>query len=484
MSAVLFAMYFLSACLVSFIMARSIKRSAFGVLIASALVWFLIGGCLYPLFHLFGAVDNNGEVADFISRNGEPGLSAAIHILLMASGMFCGYVFRSRFGISDSSARWVTKRMIDANDALVWRCSILLGIVSYLVYFKLVGFDVALMNAAAARSGDYEGFGENDAYVFIKTVAAIGFVAASFVPAALFDKNRLFIVAYILLVATAYANSISRNLILYSVIVPVVVYLRLKFDIGKRKNRMSSLIVGLALIPFAFLVLNYGKIMGHYIKAYFTGDYYSLAEEGGVDSIVSVILENFGFQWASVQAGIDHFAQTGAPLFTSEHVLALFFGAVPSRVLAFFGLDFLYYGTVKPSLACINSAAFGYIECNVPPLAIGYSAYLLPGVGGFLIGFIWLRVFSAIEKVWLTLQKGNWRKLWIPFFMWGIVVNVFTFIPATLALTAAEVLWVTVLSRLRMAPVLPRRTRSRRVASAVPTSQSIAYPLWLTEKEK
>jgi hypothetical protein len=436
---------------------QAIRRSAFGILLASSLIWPLIGTCLYPLFHMFDAVEPNGEVTDFISRNGAPGLAAALHIFLTATGMFCGYVYRSRTSLADRTTRWMTGRLIGANDATVWRCSILLGVVSYLVYFKLVGFDVALMNAAAARSGDYEGFGEKDAYVFIKSVAAIGFVAASFVPVALFDKNRVFIITYVLLVATAYANSISRNLLLYSAIVPVLVYLRLKLDIGKRKMHITTFLFGLVMVPFALLVLNYGKIMGHYIRAYFTGDHYSLVEEAGGTPILHVILENFGFQWASVQAGIDHFVRTGGPLVTSEHGLALLLGAIPSRVLNFFGLDFLYYGTVKPALACINSEAFGYIECNVPPLTIGYSAYLLPGVGGFLMGFIWLRLFVSIEKVWLTLQQANWRKLWIPFFFWGMVVDLFTFIPSTYAMAAVQFLWVIILARLKVKSVSQRR---------------------------
>lgn len=457
MSVILVVLYFFSACLIGFVMVRSVRRSAFGVLLASSLVWILIGACLYPLFHLLGAVDTHGEVADFVSRNGAPGLGAALHIFLAAIGMCCGYMYRRRAGLSDLAARWMTTRLINANDAIVWRCSIFLGVVSYLVYFKLVGFDVALINAAAARSGDYEGFGEKDAFMFIKSVAAIGFVAAAFLPVALFDKNRIFIVTYALLIGTAYANSISRNLLLYSAIVPVLVYLRLKLDIGKRKVHVSTFVVGLAVVPFALLVLNYGKVMGHYIRGYFTGDHYALLEEVGDVNILYVILENFGFQWASVQAGIDHFTQTGLPLVTGEHALALFFGAVPSRVLNFLGLDFLYYGAVKPSLACINSEAFGYFECNVPPLAIGYSAYVLPGAGGFLMGFIWMRMFASIERLWLALQQINWRKLWIPFFLWGMIVDLFTFIPSTYALAAAQFLWVFILARLRIKAVPQRR---------------------------
>lgn len=455
-------MYFLAACLVCAVLVRSIRRSAFGILLASSLIGFLIGACIYPMFHLFHPVEHHSEVADFIARNGEPGIAAAIHVLLISIGLLCGYIYRPRHAISDRVVSWVEARMVQGNEAVVWRWSIFLGVASYLLYFSLVGFDVALMNAAAARGGDLEGFGEKDSFVFLKTVAAIGFVATCFVPMALFDKNKIFIVTFCLLVATAYANSISRNLLLYTAIVPVLVYLRLRLDLQRHSNAHLSVVMALALVPFALWVLTYGKVMGQLIRSYFTGDYYSMTEQVGDVSIVEVILSNYGFQWVSVQAGIDHFYRTGIPLVTMEHVLAAFFGSIPSRVLSFFGVDFLYYGGVKPALACINSEAFGYYECTVPPLAAGYSAYLLPGAGGFMMGFIWLRIYSAIEKLWIATQNGNWRKLWIPYFLWGAVVNFFTFIPSALAMAATQFVWVMVLTHLRFKPVLSSRSATAR----------------------
>lgn len=459
MNAIYLSMYFLSACLVCIVLARALKRSAFGVLLVTALIWFLIGACLYPIFDLLGIVARGTEVRDFISRNGEPGFATALHILLASVGMACGYAYRPRDGMSERAVRALTSKMIGGNDVFIWRASILLGLGCYLVYFKLVGFDLALINAAAARSGDFDGFGEKDAYLFIKTVAAIGFVATSFLPTALLGKKGwIFILLYGLLVVMAYSNSISRNLLLYGAIVPILVYMRLKWDVMNRSNKYSSLLIALVLIPFALLVLNYGKVMGHYISAYLSGEYYSMASEVGEVDILDSILNNFGFQWVSVQAGIDHFQKTGLPFVTQEQFLAAFFGAVPSRVLSFFGADFLYYGTVTTKLACVNSAAFGYVECTVPPLAIGYSAYLLPGAGGFLIGFAWLRVYVAIERLWLSIQTNNWRKLWIPYFLWGSIVNFFTFIPSALALAVTQFLWLLIMSRLRIKPSVRRKS--------------------------
>ena len=461
MSTAYLATYFLSACLVGIILIRALKRSALGVLLTFVLIWFLIGACLYPMLYLSRVIGTQGEVADFIARHGVPGIGTALHVLLMAAGMACAYFLRPKSGIPEQVVNRFAETVIGAPDTRIWCASLFLGVASYLLYFRLVGVDVALMNAAAARSGDFEGFGEKDAYMFLKTVAAIGFVAQCFVAIALIKKNWLFVAAYFLLVATAYANSISRNLLLYSAIVPFLVYLRLRRDVGKKRRHGPLMyVIALALIPAALLILKYGKVMGHFIRSYFSGDYYSLLDEVGDVNALDIIMNNFGFQWASVQAGIDHFHRTGLPLVTQENALAALFGAIPSRVLSMFGADFLYYGNVKPTIACLNSEAFGYDKCTVPPLAVGYSAYLLPGAGGFLMGYLWLRIYVAIERQWLMLQKCDWQKLWIPCFLWSIAVNFFTFIPSAIAVAMAQLVWVILLSR------LPGRSASLRGAAS------------------
>ncbi|OWW18567.1 hypothetical protein [Noviherbaspirillum denitrificans] len=438
------------------VLVSAVRYSAFGVLLCGVLVWFLIGDCVYPLFYFFGSFEPYGEVADFISRHGAPGFAAALHILLTAAGMACGYFLRPRIGLPERVVDFASAALARASEKRIWLASILLGVAAYALYFKLVGVDVALTNAAAARGGDFEGFGEKDAYMFLKTVAAIGLVAQCFAAIALIEKNKLFIAAYIMLVATAYANSISRNLLLYTAIVPVLVYLRLKPDVSKKRYGPMAYAILIALIPAAFLIMTYGKVMGHYISAYFTGDYYSVVDEIGEVGVIDTVLNNFGFQWVSVQAGIDHFNHTGIPLITRENALATLFGAIPSRVLGAFGLDFLYYGNVTPTLACINTEAFGYDKCTVPPLAVAYSAYLLPGAGGFLMGYLWLRSYVAVERQWISMQKQNWRKLWIPYFWWGFIVNLFTFIPSTIAVAMTQLLWLAVLA------LLPRKVVWRR----------------------
>ncbi len=445
--------YLVATCLVCVVIGLSLRRSAFGILLAATLIWFLIGACLYPLFDLLRLVERGEEVSAFIALNGEPGLMTATHILLMATGMACGYLYRPHTGVSERAVRWIGVRLAAGDDLAIWRASVLLGIGAYILYFSLVGLDTALINAAAARGGDFEGFGEKDAYLFIKTVAAVGLVSICFVSLALLRKSWWFSLLYFVLLAMAYTNSISRNLLLYGGLVPLLVYVRLRGDLRRRGGGKHTYVMALALIPLALLVLNYGKVMGHYISAYMSGDYYSLTEEVGEISQLDVLLNNFGFQWASVQAGIDHFLATARPFFPQEHFLAALFGAIPSRVLNALGLDALYYGKVSATLACVNSQAFGYVECTVPPLSVGYSAYLLPGAGGFLVGYVWLRIYVAIERLWLALQQHNWHKLWIPYFMWSLVVNFFTFIPSSLAVSMAQLLWLVLLSNLRLKPL-------------------------------
>lgn len=462
MSVVYFCMYFMSLGLVGTVIALALRRSAFGILMASTLIWFMLGACIYPLTDLLGLVERGTEVSDFIARNGEPGIGAALHILLASAGMFFGYVFQSRSGISKRAIHWMSSKFFRTNEDMVWRYSILLGICSYVVYFYFVGIDVALINAAAARSGEFDGFGEKQIYMFLKTVAAIGFVAASLLPVMLLEKRRISVLAYCLLLVAAYTNSVSRTLILVNAIVPILVYARLKWDMQRRSNRSSSYVIIFALVPFALMVMVYGKVMGQFISFYLTGRDYSMTAAVGDESLIDKVLNGFGYIWVSVQAGIDHFFQTEYPLILQEPFLATFFGFIPSRLLSYFGVEFLYYGSLETTLACVNSSVFGYSECTVPPVTFGYSAYLLPGAGGFVMGFVLLRIYRAIETLWISILRVNYRKIWIPYFLFSTVTTLFTFIPSALALVVPQLLWVVLLSRLRRKPVLFARHASLR----------------------
>jgi hypothetical protein len=457
-SAIYFCMYFLALCLVGFVTVYSLWRSAFGILLASTLIWFLIGACVYPLSDLLGIVKHGGEVRDFIGHNGEPGLGAAVHILLASIGIFVGYVYRPQNGLSHRAVKWASATFTKADNSAVWRYSILLGICSYIVYFYFVGIDVALINAAAARSGEFDGFGENQSFMFLKTLASIGFVATCFLPIAILEKRRLSILAYGLLILTAYTNTISRSLILTSVIVPILIYTRLKWDTQKRANKSFSSGAILGLVPFALLVLIYGKVMGQFISYYLTGRDYPLAEAVGDESVWNTVLNGFAYIWVSVQAGVNYFFQAGFPLFTDEPFLATFFGFIPSRILSYLGGDSLYYGNAAVQIACVNSGAFGYTECTVPPMAWGYSAYVLPGIGGFLIGFLKMRVYSSIETLWISIQLKDYSKLWTPYFLFGAATSLFTFIPSAQALVMPQLLWVLVLLHLPRKSSPLRRT--------------------------
>lgn len=443
--ALMFLLYYLSGLATICIIIISFKRSAYGVLLASTLLWYLIGVCIYPILELFFLVDRGVDAISFILYNDPPGLMAAAHVFFISVGMLIGYFGCSRkSGIKYFLDKIFNRfRFSTINPIKLWRISIIFGLLIFALYFFLVGFDTALVNAAAARSGVFDEFeNENvDQYLFLKTLAGIGGVSVFVLVFALHDRDRIFIFLFLVFIALGYVNSISRSLILYSLIVPLIVFARL------RRFSPIWLILGILLLPLGYYVLLYGKPFGYFMSAYISGQNYVLEAYQGDAGFLNAVFRNLDFQWYSIQAGINHFFETGLPLIPHDVPLATLFGIIPSRILGFFGVDFLYYGNADVRLSCVNTEMFGLPGCTIPPSLYGYSAYFLPLAGGLLIGFVMLRVYATIEQMWIIRERNDISMLWVPYFWFSFFSSLFSLIPTAIPVAEIQLIWVFALSK-------------------------------------
>lgn len=434
-----FLIYVVSLLVVLTIVYASLRRSAFGVLLAAHLAWFIVGCHIYPLFNLCNLVEINNDYNSFILHNGQPGILAAIHILLISVGMWVGYIARGKYR-HNGVLEQLSTPLKRVNPLTVWRITILSSFAIIVLFYSLVGFESAIANAVALRSDDVSGFGGNEQFLFIKTVSSISGIATAIAPVALLGKDRLFVVLYVIFIALSYLNSTSRNVVLTGLIVPILVFAKL------RGISFRTFLIVSALVPLGFLVLLYGKPLGHFISAYLEGRPYELRAYQADAGFLNAILVNLGFQWYSVQAGLVHFFESGLPLFPQDVGLSMLFGMIPSRVLDFVGAGNLYYGNAEVRLATVNTAMFGLNGGTIPPTAYGYSAYLLPLAGGFLVGFVMLRTFAFLEGMWVDRERHDVTKIWIPYVWFLFFAKVFSLIPEAIPSGQLQLIWVFILA--------------------------------------
>ena len=290
-----------------------------------------------------------------------------------------------------------------------------------------MGLDVALINAAAARSGYMEGFGGDARYLFLKTFANLSLFAVCFVPALLVSKKKfqdwICLAAYGLLVVFAYLNSISRSLLLSSLLAPYLVSLRYKISFNKFIRVLPVFVLGV-------LILLYGKTFGHYMSGMLGEGRAELEAYSADNGFLMALFQNVEFAWFSVAAGINYFFEFG-PLLPDDVIYSII-GFVPSRFLDYIGLGDIYYGTANVRLPCTNSMMFGLSDCTIPPLWLGYSAYVLPLAGAVIFGLVKFYVFGRIERMWILLRNIDYSLTWIPYFWFTVASTLFTLIPSAI----------------------------------------------------
>lgn len=415
-----------------------IKRSALGVFISIYFSWYLIGLYIYPIFLTLGII--KGQMIDlYPNYNNSYAMIAAVHCLLLSFGIVMGYI-TNRTNFIFRYLKGVAINLPQSFEQAVFPKLVLGGILIYLLYFYLVGFDVALANAAAARGGIFDSFGDKVHFLFLKTLGSSTILFGAIFLYFLSSKKIVSAFLYICLILLIYVNSISRNMFLVTTIVPLSTYLFLTYR--RMSNKLSGFILfstGLVLLfGFSIIVVRYGKIFGYYQSTLFSSmgrESYSLISAGNSKQVFSFI-ENYGFMWASIQKGIETFFMRG-PYLSSEYLLSVFFGWIPSHWLSMVGLQDLYYGNLPENfkIACYNSHNLGLNNCTVPPSTAGYLAYMFPIGGALILGWLtgfWIR---AMESLWIYLVKININRIWFPAFMCVLYLNIITFIPTLVAST-------------------------------------------------
>ncbi len=435
----------------------SLKRSEYGALILVAESPFLIGLCLYPLLLEGGFVIPGIEGQSYLFLNGAPGWGPAVHILCYPLFAAVGYFIAINLSFKRPNiiGRILTRV---ASPATIWHFLVLFGLFIFGIFLLLVGPDVALINAAIARGGDFEGFGDSGKFLFLKTLASLSMYAACFIPYILVkQRDRLFILLYIVLTIVAYLNFISRSLILYQLILPLLVVMHVR-GFGKKN---VILLVG-AVIPIALLTLFFGKQFGQFVSAFISGsEFIKLTAYQGEVGLWNSALRNFEFMWFSVCAGWLWFVQNG-PTVPMDALMA-FIGFIPSRVLESLGVGWLYHGNAEVRMACINSVQFGLDECTVPPLITGVSVYIAPIAGAIVAGFLRFFVYGRLERMWLYYKNADYSMTWVPYFLFmsfkGLYIR---FLPTSIALASFAIVAVVFALRVRaiIGFLLPAMTRS------------------------
>jgi hypothetical protein len=455
-------LYVAAGGLVCAYVAGSLRRSEYGVILAFSEVGFLLGCCVYPIAFTAGLIRPGIEGEAALSTLGVPGLGEALHVFLLALGLYLG--FESGRALSnEKAARYFAFAEFAVRDEVrAWRYLVLGGIALYAAFVAIAGFDVALMNAAAGRSGEFEGFGEARPWLFLKTLAAYGNYAVIFLPSLLArGKERRFFVLYVGLVIFGYVNSISRTMFIVYIIVPLAIHVR---ALATRRPARALMALS-ALAAVGIVITLFGKVFGHVMATYVAGDAVATVDpyESG---IVEVLLRNFEYQWFSVRAGVRSFAANG-PILPSDIPLS-FFGFLPSALMDWVGLGAYRYNEAQAQLACINTANFGLPDCTVPPLFVGYSAYVAPMAGGLVAGFARNFVLGRADALWRHFAARDDRKTWLPYLMALVVTTIFMVIPILLAS-------VTLMALLVAAALLARGIARRRMAGSPPSAPSL-YP--------
>lgn len=443
--------YLCASILLMLVIASSIRRSEFGILLAGSEGFYLVSVGLYPLLFNLGLVPTSNLIAGFISAAGLPGADAATHILFYSLGSACGYFMLSRYKMKLAAKWMIVPVRLSLKPRRVILFFLILGLAISAVYFEIIGFTNAISNTLLMRSGNFDALGENAQYVFLKRLASLGILSACFVPALIRNREMspILILLFVIFAIVHYINSAGRIIILDLIVVPVCFYLYL------RRSFVSIAlvsIVGVWLIPATIL---YGKHFVGYVSAIWMGESPELIRFGESDSDLQATLSNFSTTWFSVDAGLRHWWANGP--FIAQDTLLAFIGVVPSSVFEAFGLGHLSYHNAEIRMPCVNSQEFSGAGCSIPPYFPGYSAYILPYLGGFAFGFFRYAIFSILEKMWLFAKQSSYDLTWFPYLLFIVVWNLLLLVPATISFAVFIVILLTVYCGVRGMIKQPKR---------------------------
>lgn len=410
-----------------FIIVASIKRSRFGYVILFYEYFYILGLGVFPLVASLGIIDISPIYKSYESQHGGLSIATFIHILLYGVGAFCGYFVVGNLSKSISRKIIVTANFCKFNNYKWFYLTSFLSIFFNLLYFSLVGLDVALLNASSVRMGDSFGMMGLENYSFLKTLAMIGLFSVFSLPFIIAGKRLLSSFLILSIVAILlYMQSVARVIFFDTVFMFALLYFVLS------KDRIRSIVLVSVSSLFILIVAMYGKeFVGMYALFAYSGEDFQLTET--YDDLFSYLMSHFGHQIYSVDAGITNFFEHG-PIIPKDIVLSPI-GFLPSFVYSALSLDFLSYQLVDESqrLSCINTVYFSLADkCSLPPYIVGYAAYFLPFVGGFIFGFLRFFIYRVLEISWINLQNKP-ELLWIVLAILLVVNRIILFIPNTIS---------------------------------------------------
>ncbi len=412
----------------SYLVLAAWRRSPLGTVTSVVMLQILVGTALVPFLSALGLGRSGFHATQYLLQNKAPGLYSGLHLGLFSIGSLLGW----HFGLKHSSSRsfvavigWPLFRL----DA--FRCTLLLLSLSFLSYaalFALVDWDVLLSNA---RGASREVYGEQQSYLFLKSVASVGMYSVCFLPSMLKhgERARLSFVCGLILfyVILTFAIGISRNLILWTALVPAVVLIRYS-GLGL----LGRVIGTLSAFCFAAFVLVYGKSYSQVQRRFVTDGELSSLESSGGEGALSALLANLEFQWYSIDAGIRN-CLDGNPPPLLEFALAISIGFVPAGMLESAGFgDLAYSSHAERGISFINASYFSLGDGTVPPGIVGYSAYLGPWLMGFVVGFLFLFLLSS--SLQFSRRSGLAQASAVSWFCSLLVINWMSFIPMAGAL--------------------------------------------------
>jgi hypothetical protein len=406
------------------------RKSPLGTIASVALLQILLGTAIVPIGIQLGFYSSGFHGNQYLLTNLEPGIAPVLHLFCFTIGSVFGWHVgvRSRF-----SGRVITILSRPLYKVNAFYCALFLLVVSLLSYgllFALIDWDLLLTNARGSTGAAY---GEQQKYLFLKSFASLGMWSVCFLPSlskvAGRSKMSLIVAMILVYVILTFAIAISRNLLLWTILVPAIVLLRYS------ALRLYFKFVATAVVViFASIVLLYGKSYSQVQRKFISDGEMSAPEKYDSDNLITATISNLEFQWYSIDAGICNFV-SGNPPPLAELALSITVGYVPSRVLESVSLSGLSYTSYGDSgIAAVNSRFFSLDDGTVPPGIIGFSAYLGPWVMGFLVGFLFLYSLSTVLQ--FSFVSTSRQASWICWFWLLLLTNWFSFIPMACALAS------------------------------------------------
>jgi hypothetical protein len=425
--------YFCMAATMGLMLARFIRRSEFGLLIAYAEIFVFLGAFVYPALFYAGFVTPALEGQAFLNRNGIPATGALAHVTAYWVGSMCGVLAASYTTREHLLSRtFIRTRNLIVEERRFFIASLGIGGSILILYVMLIGPMEAIAFAASMRSGVFEDVAEDDQrFLFLKSIAFAFTFIICFVPAALrTGRGRIICIAYFVFILGLYLVSVSRLVILLNLVVPLLMFAR-----RSCKRFSTFLFLCVVTAPLLFLFLLYGKPLGFFFYKLMVDDELVaiepyLSEEG----LLSAFFGNFEFVWFSIQAGLEHFFDSGQPFIPQDVILSAG-GFIPSRVLDYLGLAEFSYRAVKQPLPCLNTDYFG-LNCTIPPRELGLSAYVLPFTGAFILGLAKYFIFRRQEMHFLFAASRDYNRTWYPILVVSVVSMLFSFIPTVISQVA------------------------------------------------